>query len=113
MLFNFAFKETPHAMKHRATLEPHWKRGDGERENKAVTTNLSPDDDVRGGVWSCCCCVCALLLPAWQPLPVLQEKGVRITHRNNADPLSNTRGFTVRTWGEWSKPCHSLNNSLN
>lgn len=48
MLFYFAFKGTPHAMKHRAKgLEPCWKRGDGERENKAATKNLSLADDVR------------------------------------------------------------------
>lgn len=42
MLFNFAFKESPHAMKHRAKgLETRWKRGDGERANKAATKNLS------------------------------------------------------------------------
>lgn len=113
MLFYFAFKDTPHAMKHRVKgLEPRRKGGDGERESKAATKNLSPAADVGGDVWSCCCSVCALLLPAWQLLPVLQEKEVKTTHRNNADPLSNTRGFMVRIWGEWDKPCDSFDTEI-
>lgn len=109
MLFNFAYNAMLHAIKPRAKgLEPCWKRGDGERENKAATKNLSPADDARRDVWSCGCSVCPLLLPAWQPLPVLQEKAFKMTHRSNAEPIEQHQGSMARIWGEWDKPCDSF-----
>lgn len=75
------------------SLEPRWKRGDGEREIKAATKNLSllvMLDEMFGPV-------AALGVLSWQPLPVLQDKGGKMSPGSNADPLSSTRGVRVFT----------------
>lgn len=96
-------------MKHRAKgLEPRWKRGDGERENKEqpkISHLLMMLQEMFGPVAALC------VLSCFQPgSPCLssRKKRFKMTHRSNADPLSNSRGLMAWIWGEWDKPCDSF-----